>query len=211
MISFKDIEEANKGLSTQDIKGKQYVMVNQRIKAFRKLFPMGRIDTRIVEKNGDSVLMEAIAYDDEGKPLANGFAEEFKNGNYINKTSYIENCQTSAIGRALGQLALGVDSSMASFEEVTNAINNQSKTNTRSTAKRAKEPQAQKKMPSREDNIKFIQNACIKHSICATYVKGVLEQKHVTVVDDLDDKTIYEMCCGISNSIKTMEGMNNGK
>lgn len=208
MISFKDIEEANKGLSTQDIKGKQYVMVNQRIKAFRKLFPMGRIDTRIVEKNGDSVLMEAIAYDEEGKPLANGFAEEYKNGNYINKTSYIENCQTSAIGRALGQLALGADSSMASFEEVTNAINNQNKTNTRASNAR---PKTQQRKPSREDNIKFIQNACIKHSICATYVKEVLEQKKVKVVDDLDDQTIYEMCCGISNMLKTSEGMNNGK
>lgn len=205
MITYKDIEEANKGLTTADIKGKQYVMVNQRIKAFRKLFPMGRLDTRIVEKNGDSVLMEAIAYDDDGKPLANGYAEEYKNGSYINKTSYIENCQTSAIGRALGQLALGVDSSMASFEEVTNAINNQG-AQLKAQPKQAKKTQSKAK-PTREQNLKFIASCCMKHDLCKTYVQGVLEQHKASTVDQLDDKTIYEMCCGLSNSIKTLEGM----
>lgn len=201
MITYKDIEEANKGLTTADIKGKQYVMVNQRIKAFRKLFPNGRIETKIIEKDDNHVLMEAIAYDDEAHSLANGFAEEYKNGSYINKTSYIENCQTSAIGRALGQLALGVDSSMASFEEVTNTINNQG-----AQPKQAKKTQ-QKAKPTREQNLKFIASCCMKHDLCKTYVQGVLEQHKASTVDQLDDKTIYEMCCGLSNSIKTLEGM----
>lgn len=201
MITYKDIEQANKGLKTQDIKGKLYVMVNQRIIAFRKLFPMGRIETRIIEKTEDYVLMEAIVYDDEGKPLANGFAEEYKNGNYINKNSYIENCQTSAVGRALGQLALGVDSSMASFEEATNAINNQG-----TQPKQTKKAQSKAK-PTREQNLKFIASCCMKHDLCKTYVEGVLEQHKATTVDQLDDKTIYEMCCGLSNSVKTLEGM----
>ncbi len=201
MITYKDIEEANKGLTTADIKGKQYVMVNQRIKAFRKLFPNGRIETKIIEKDDNHVLMEAIAYDDEGHILANGFAEEYKNGSYINKTSYIENCQTSAIGRALGQLALGVDSSMASFEEVTNAINNQG-----AQPKQTKKTQSKAK-PTREQNLKFIASCCMKHDLCKTYVQGVLEQHKASTVDQLDDKTIYEMCCGLSNSIKTLEGM----
>ena len=52
-------------------------------------------------------------------------AEEKETSSYINKTSYIENCETSAVGRALGFIGLGSENSIASLEEVANAINNQ--------------------------------------------------------------------------------------
>ena len=50
-----------------------------------------------------------------------------ENSSFINKTSYIENCETSAVGRALGMAGIGIDTAVASAEEVQNAINNQNK------------------------------------------------------------------------------------
>ena len=60
-----------------------------------------------------------------GKVVAVGHASEDKNSSYINKTSYIENCETSAIGRCLGIYGIGVCGSIASADEVINAINQQ--------------------------------------------------------------------------------------
>ena len=54
--------------------------------------------------------------------LATGTAYEKENSTIINKTSYIENCETSAVGRALGMAGFGIDTSVASAEEVQNAI-----------------------------------------------------------------------------------------
>ena len=58
--------------------------------------------------------------------LGTGLAYEKETNGYINKTSYIENCETSSVGRALGFLALGIDGGgICSAEELANAINNQ--------------------------------------------------------------------------------------
>ena len=59
--------------------------------------------------------------------LGTGTAYEKENSTFINKTSYIENCETSAIGRALAMCGIGIDTSIASKEEVENAIENQKK------------------------------------------------------------------------------------
>ena len=68
-------------------------------------------------------------YADDGRKvlLAKGTAQEKENSSFINKTSFIENCETSAVGRALGMLGIGIDTSVASYEEVANAIENQNK------------------------------------------------------------------------------------
>ena len=52
-------------------------------------------------------------------------AEEEKGSTFINKTSYVENCETSAWGRALANFGIGLDTSVASADEVQNAIANQ--------------------------------------------------------------------------------------
>lgn len=57
--------------------------------------------------------------------LGTGTAYEKEGSTFINKTSYIENCETSAVGRALGMAGFGIDTSIASAEEVQNAIANQ--------------------------------------------------------------------------------------
>lgn len=131
MIKYEDIEKANQSLKSTTLKKKDgrkvgdYVEVNQRIKAFRQVYPMGTITTKIISLENGVVLMQATALDDEGKTLATGYASEKENSSFINSTSFIENCETSAIGRALGFCGFGIDSSVASAEEVENAMLNQ--------------------------------------------------------------------------------------
>lgn len=72
--------------------------------------------------DSETVVMKATIADETGRVLATGTAYESKGSNYINKTSYVENCETSAVGRALGMLGIGSDSSMASADEMSNAI-----------------------------------------------------------------------------------------
>lgn len=129
-ITYTQIEEVNKTLKTTDIKGKDYIEVNERIKAFRMLYPTGSIQTEILSNANGVVIMKAIVgyYNDDAtilKVLGTGTAYEKEDSTFINKTSYIENCETSAVGRALGMAGIGINSSVASADEVINAINNQ--------------------------------------------------------------------------------------
>ena len=132
-IKYEDIVKANEGLTGIDVKGKNYIMVPERVKAFRKLYPQGFIKTDIVSLADGVVVMQTKAgyYDDNGNEvvLGTGLAYEKEANGYINKTSFIENCETSAVGRALGFLALGVDGGgICSAEELANAISNQNQT-----------------------------------------------------------------------------------
>ena len=121
-ITFEKIQEVNKHLTTSNIKGKPYIEVNQRIKAFRMLYPNGCILTSIESLENGVVVMKAVVKDEEEHILGTGYAYEKESSSFINKTSYIENCETSAVGRALGMLGIGIDTSVASYEEVSNAI-----------------------------------------------------------------------------------------
>lgn len=126
MATFEDIQRANESIQTMDVKGKEYAMVNQRIKAFRIVYPMGFIRTSIISlEDGVCTMMAEVGVGDQ--ILGTGHAQEKESSSYINKTSYIENCETSAIGRALGMAGFGIDTSVASYEEVANAIKNQDK------------------------------------------------------------------------------------
>ena len=132
-ITFEDLQKANETIKTTDIKGKAYSEVNQRIKAFRMVYPTGIIETEMVsnDPNEDGVhtcIFKAIVgFRENGElyKLATGTAYEKEDSTFINKTSYIENCETSAVGRALGMAGFGIDVSVASAEEVQNAIANQ--------------------------------------------------------------------------------------
>lgn len=145
IITFEDIQKANDSIITTDIKGKDYAEVNQRIKAFRMVYPTGYIITNMEKnENGICVFKAQVGYykdhntisdDEKGNKyqdtycekivLATGTAYEKENSTFINKTSYIENCETSAVGRALGMCGFGINTSVASAEEMLNAINNQ--------------------------------------------------------------------------------------
>ena len=116
MISYQDICKANETLKFSDIKGKNYAEVPQRVKAFRMLYPQGFIITDMVSNDGGVCVFKATAgyYGENGEAytLGTGTAYEKENSSYINKTSYIENCETSAVGRALGFLSIGSDTSV---------------------------------------------------------------------------------------------------
>ncbi len=127
-MKFEDLQHLNKSLKTTDVKGKPYVEVNQRINGFRELFPMGFIKTELIQmEKGTATILAKVGYYEEGNEivLATGMAQESQSSSFINKTSYIENCETSAVGRALGMLGIGIDASIASVEEVENAIKGQ--------------------------------------------------------------------------------------
>lgn len=124
-MNYEELKKANEAILTTDIQGKKYAEVNQRIKAFRMCYPEGLINTEIVSNQNGIVIFRATIYTGEGKLLATGTAYEKEGSSFINKTSYIENCETSAIGRALGIAGFGIDTSVASAEEVQNAIENQ--------------------------------------------------------------------------------------
>ena len=125
-MKFDDIKNANETIKTTNIKGKEYAEVNQRIRAFRMIHPDGKIITEILSNTEGICLIKATICDKEGSILGTGHAYEKENSSFINKTSYIENCETSAVGRALGMCGIGIDSSVASYEEVVNAIVQQS-------------------------------------------------------------------------------------
>ena len=112
---------------TTNIKGKQYVEVNERVKAFRSLpeFKGMSLETEIFAVDSETVIMKAIVRDENNRIISTGFAQEDKSSSNINRTSYIENCETSAVGRALGMLGIGIDTSIATADEVDMAIKKQ--------------------------------------------------------------------------------------
>lgn len=128
-MKFEDIKKANESIMPLNVKGKEYAQVNERIKAFRMVYPDGFINTSM-ESNEDGIcifraMVGVYTENNEIKILGTGTAYEKENSTFINKTSYIENCETSAVGRALGMCGFGIDTSVCSAEEVQNAINNQ--------------------------------------------------------------------------------------
>lgn len=120
------LNAVNQTLRFTSIRGKEYAEVNQRVLAFWSLFPHGRIITKITSDTGSRCDVEALVYRDAAdyEPATTGHAFEVKQG-AINNTSYLENCETSAIGRALGFLGIGANTAIASAEEVLNAISQQ--------------------------------------------------------------------------------------
>lgn len=148
-MTFEELQKANASIKTTDIKGKAYAEVNERIKAFRMLFPNGTISTDIVSLEDGVCVMKAIAMNEAGCILATGYAYEKEGSTFINKTSYIENAETSAVGRCLGMLGIGIDTSIASYEEVTNAMEQQEQMEEQPQAKPKK---AKKQEKAQQDN-----------------------------------------------------------
>lgn len=103
-----------------NIHGKEYHTVAERVHAFRETAPDLTIETEIVRWEGDDVVVKACI-SDNGKLIATGLAHEVRGSTNINKTSHVENCETSAIGRALAAFGLA-GTEYATADEVANAI-----------------------------------------------------------------------------------------
>lgn len=111
------------------IRGKEYMEVKDRVMIFRKNHPSWALITEIIEndeKTG-SVIFKVIVQDEEGRIRGTGHAHEFKDdkSSMVNKTSHLENCETSAIGRALASIGIGIESSYATYDEVMIALDKQ--------------------------------------------------------------------------------------
>ena len=109
-------------LKTINIHGKDYVEVNERIKYFRENYKGWSLASELIDLTENRCVIKASITNEKDKVIATGIAYEVMGSSYINKTSFIENCETSAWGRALGNLGIGIDTSIASAFEVNNAI-----------------------------------------------------------------------------------------
>lgn len=124
-MTYKDIEKANAEIKTLALGKKDYAEVAERVKAFRKLYPDGLIDTEIVKYEDGLIIVKATVFGHcDNIPhshLSTGHAMEREGTSNINRFNALENCETSAVGRALGFLGLTGGGSIASYEEVANA------------------------------------------------------------------------------------------
>lgn len=111
-------------MKTIDIKGKKYVQVNERLKWFRENVDGYGLITEIIQLDENSCTMQAKIVSKDGFVVAMGTAHEERDdkASMVNKTSYVENCETSAWGRALGNFGIGIDESIATADEVLRAI-----------------------------------------------------------------------------------------
>ena len=109
------------------IHGKEYKTVALRVNEFREsaIYKGWSIMTEIVKIDDDQCVIKTQIVNPESKIVATGHAQEFRKASQINGTSYVENCETSSIGRALACLGLA-GSEFASANEVVNAIHQQS-------------------------------------------------------------------------------------
>ena len=119
----KCIKESSK-LPMIDIKGKKYATVATRHLHLLKYFPETRIDEQIFFQDEKRVITKTTLYIGE-TPYATGHAEEKRDSSFINKTSALENCLSSSLGRCLAAFGLH-GSEFASAEELANALKQQS-------------------------------------------------------------------------------------
>jgi hypothetical protein len=107
-----------------NIHGKEYQSVALRVSKFREAYPNHSLTTAVLERDPECVVMQASIADEQGRVLATGHSEEYRKASQINRTSALENAETSAIGRALAALGFG-GTEFATANEVQNAIHQQ--------------------------------------------------------------------------------------
>ena len=200
-ITYEQIKKANEEIETIKLGAKGYAQVNERIKAFRKVYPAGQIITQIEDIKENSVRIKTTIKNDE-QIIATGTASETLTGDakkdYINKTSMIENCETSSVGRALGFAGFGVDTSIASAEDIE-----------RNKEKR-KLYEIYDDMYITEEEAKYIAKVTLadlmrKMGIIKVELDHVIEEELWTKIDDM---TIYQLL-KLETKLKTINMENN--
>lgn len=171
-----------KSSPTVDIKGKSYTQVSTRINVFRKFFPTASIETLITHNDDVRVIIQTkISIED--KVIATGYAEEIRgDGNYINQTSAVENCETSSIGRALSNIGLG-GSEYASSNEVENAISQQQNNNPKTNNQNYQNQNTYQKQYQYSQDFSVLINAGLKiidtGDILTIAGEGIFEKKSI--------------------------------
>lgn len=96
-----------------------YIEVKDRVAEFRAEYPHYTIDTDIVELNDDMCVMKCCIFDETNRLISTGHAREKLNDNaMVNRTSLVENCETSCVGRALAFMGYKISRSIASADEM---------------------------------------------------------------------------------------------
>ena len=118
-------------MKSVNIKGKEYITVNERLIYFRSkpTYKGWKIIEELVSLDEKEGVFKVTIFNSENHQVVNAHAQEYRDSSYINKTSFVENGFTSALGRALGYLGIGIDTAIASADEVQTAVNNQPKDN----------------------------------------------------------------------------------
>ena len=195
-ITFEAIAKINGTLSTIDVKGKKYTPVIERIKAFRMLYPQGSITTELVSFENGVCVMKATVADENGQVLGTGTAFEHQDSSFINRSSYVENCETSAVGRALAMLGIGIDASLCSADELLNAVRQQNDM-------RAEEQDATPKKPSR---VAMVRDLCASIGITVEqfgrYRNAAVQNSIIPDlrVNDLPDKDFETLIAFVSKN-----------
>ena len=105
--AMQEVNNLNRTEGVTQRGGKKYTMVSVRVEAFRKAFGLEYgIETEIISYNGENVIAKAVIKNKDGMIIGSGYAEEIRGSSNVNKTSAIENCETSAVGRALASIGL---------------------------------------------------------------------------------------------------------
>lgn len=103
------------------IHGKEYTTVAERINQLKTDHPDWALHSEIIRDDGQMIVIKATIYNENGGVRGIGHAEEVRGATKINQTSALENCETSAWGRALAACGYGGDQ-VASANEVSDAI-----------------------------------------------------------------------------------------
>lgn len=121
-----NFETTDKSLKSKaiSIKGKDYVLVADRIIYFNEKYPTGSVTTEIVRYESKQVIIKAtIKPEVDSSRIFTGYSQAIEGEGFINKTSALENAETSAVGRALAMMGIGVIDSIASVDEIKKAEN----------------------------------------------------------------------------------------
>lgn len=211
---------ATEKMKTLNIKGKNYVTVNERLKAFRTLpdYKGWTLRTIAHELTHDVCTMEAQILDPTGRIVANGFAHELRTqpGSMVNATSHIENCETSAWGRALGNLGIGIDESICSAQELLVAVGMQNSQPAQAEVAQSPAPtqapaQEQKKKYTQEE-LEDIYNSLSERELAeyndaCRQMQGAAERKQiVNIYNRFIDATFAPLLLDYGNKIIKEKG-----
>ena len=183
-------------LATVDIKGKPYVEVKTRVQWFRKNIENGSIETEILHFDKESIMCKTKIHVN-GALVATGMAHEDKNASPVNKTSFVECCETSSVGRALGMMGIGIESSVDTAGTVKAAIAQQEASERHDELMRYKAESLSSKLmmaieADDEEGVSEVEKDYRGDTPLATRVKLSLTPEHLEYMDERKERLSAE-------------------